>query len=109
LPPKLREKYFSQEQGGSRIAQAIHARVKWCTANLMDAGAVRTFAASPVIFCRNVFIYFSDDTIRKTVGLFAELMPEPGYLFVAASESLLRLTTKLRFQEVGGAFVYVKS
>jgi chemotaxis protein methyltransferase CheR len=35
-------------------------------------------------------------------------MPAPGYLFVAASESLLRLTTDFELKEIGGAFVYVK-
>lgn len=108
LPPKLREKYFSEAQGGWRIAPTLHAKVKWATANLMDERDVAAFATAPVIFCRNVFIYFSDETIRKTVRLFAERMPEPGYLFVAASESLLRLTTQVQFQEIGGAFVYVK-
>ncbi|HKP86749.1 MAG TPA: CheR family methyltransferase, partial [Blastocatellia bacterium] len=108
LPPQLREKYFSQGQGGSRVAPDLHARIKWATANLMDDAEVATFAAAPVIFCRNVFIYFSDDAIRKTVRLFAERMPAPGYLFVAAAESLLRMTTQFQFQEIGGAFVYVK-
>lgn len=108
LPPKLREKYFSEVQGGWRIAPSLHAKVRWATANLMDEGDVAAFATAPVIFCRNVFIYFSDETIRKTVRMFAERMPTPGYLFVAASESLLRLTTQVQFQEIGGAFVYVK-
>jgi chemotaxis protein methyltransferase CheR len=108
LPPKLREKYFSEVQGGWRIAPSLHAKVRWATANLMDEGDVAAFATAPVIFCRNVFIYFSDETIRKTVRMFAERMPAPGYLFVAASESLLRLTTQVQFQEIGGAFVYVK-
>lgn len=108
LTPKLREKYFTEVEGGSRVAPGLHARIKWAVANLMDEAAVGTFATSPIIFCRNVFIYFSDDTVRKTVRLFADRMPEPGYLFVAASESLLRLTTQLQFKEIGGAFVYVK-
>ena len=108
LPPKLREKYFSEAQGGSRVAPGLHAKVRWATANLMDESAVAAYATAPVIFCRNVFIYFSDEAIRKTVRLFAERMPEPGYLFVAAAESLLRLTTQVQFQEIGGAFVYVK-
>ena len=50
----------------------------------------------------------SDDAIRKTVRLFYQRMPSPGYLFVAAAESLLKLTTDFELQEIGGAFVYVK-
>jgi chemotaxis protein methyltransferase CheR len=108
LPAELREKYFSQEQGGSRVSPALHAKVRWAIANLMNEAEVAALATSRVIFCRNVFIYFSDDTVRRVVRTFAERMPEPGYLFVAASESLLRLTTQFQFQEISGAFVYVK-
>jgi len=108
LSPRLREKYFSEASGGWQVAPALHERVKWATANLMREPDIAGFATATIIFCRNVFIYFSDDAIRRTVDLFASHMPEPGYLFVAASESLLRLTTRFQFQEIGGAFVYVK-
>ncbi|HKP86470.1 MAG TPA: protein-glutamate O-methyltransferase CheR [Blastocatellia bacterium] len=108
LPEALREKYFTKEEAGWRVSPDLHRRIKWANANLVNESDVATFATAPVIFCRNVFIYFSDDMIRKTVRQFAERMPEPGYLFTAASESLLRLTTAFQFQEIAGAFVYVK-
>jgi len=108
LPPRLRERYFSEERNGWRVRPELHSRVKWATANLVKESDVAMLATAAIIFCRNVFIYFSDNTIRKTVKLFARHMPAPGYLFVAASESLLRLTTEFHFQEIGGAFVYVK-
>jgi chemotaxis protein methyltransferase CheR len=55
-----------------------------------------------------VFIYFSPDRIRQVVERFADAMPSPGYLFVGAAESLLRVTGRFELEEVGGAFVYVK-
>lgn len=108
LPPDLRAKYFAEEQGLWRVASKLSERVKWATANLMSETEVAPLAAATVIFCRNVFIYFSPEMIRKTVSLFSRSMPKPGYLFVAASESLLRLTTDYELKEIGGAFVYVK-
>ena len=108
LPPALRAKYFREEQRAWRIAPELHAKVKWATANLRSESEVGILATAAVIFCRNVFIYFSEEAIRKTVRLFASRMPTPSYLFVAASESLLRLTTDFQFQEMGDAFVYVK-
>ena len=36
-------------------------------------------------------------------------MPEPAFLCLGASESLLRLATRFELQEIGGAFIYVKS
>ena len=108
LTPSLRAKYFREEQGAWRVVPELHAKVNWAVANLRSDAEVTMLATAAVIFCRNVFIYFSEDAIRKTVQLFASRMPVPGYLFVAASESLLRLTTDFQFQELGGAFVYVK-
>jgi hypothetical protein len=40
---------------------------------------------------------------------FADRMGSPGYLCVAAAESLLRLSTPFELKTCGGAFVYVKS
>jgi chemotaxis protein methyltransferase CheR len=108
LPDGLRDKYFSREPGGWQVAGDLHRRIKWANVNLMDEKSVAIYAAASVIFCRNVFIYFSEKAIRQTVKGFAERMTEPGYLFVAASESLLKLTTQFRFQEIGDALVYQK-
>ncbi|HIK10499.1 MAG TPA: protein-glutamate O-methyltransferase CheR [Oscillatoriaceae cyanobacterium M33_DOE_052] len=109
FPPELQHKYFTQEgEGCWRVVPEIHSRIHWGTVNLRSQPEAEALASSPIIFCRNVFIYFSDDAIRETVGMFAKFMPEPAYLFVAASESLLRLTTDFDLQQIGGAFVYVK-
>jgi chemotaxis protein methyltransferase CheR len=108
LPAALRTTYFAPEAGGWRIAPEIHARVRWSTANLIDAQAIASLATASAIFCRNVFIYFSEAAIRKTLRLLFERMQAPGYLFVGVSEPLLRLTTDFELREIGGAFVYVK-
>ncbi|HIK29678.1 MAG: protein-glutamate O-methyltransferase CheR [Oscillatoriaceae bacterium SKW80] len=109
LPPNIKEKYFHKENEAWRIAPEIHARIKWQTANLLDESEVRPLAKATVIFCRNVFIYFSEKTIRKTVNLFWECMPNPGYLFLGSSESLLKLNTEFELEEINGSFVYVKN
>ena len=62
-----------------------------------------------VIFCRNVFIYFSPESVRRTVSLFSRRMSPPAHLFIGAAESLLRITTDFEFKEIGGALVYVKN
>src|ERR1044072_483446 len=84
LPAPLREKYFLQDTGGSRLAPEIHRRVKWGNADLVNPAEIAGFAAAQIIFCRNVFIYFSARTIRQTVNQFARQMRKPGYLFVGS-------------------------
>ena len=110
LAPELRAKYFTQEGATKtwRVDAKLHALIDWRVANLMNEAEVAPLASAHVIFCRNVFIYFSDQTIGRTVRSFAAHIRPPGYLFVAAAESLLKLSSDFELQEVGKAFVYVR-
>ena len=106
LPVHLREKYFQQVPHGSLISPRLLVRVRFQRANLVVPAEIAHLATAPLIFCRNVFIYFSSEAIRRTVGLFAKHMPSDGLLFVGASESLLKITKDFDLQEIARAFVY---
>jgi chemotaxis protein methyltransferase CheR len=109
LPPALREKYFETDGRIWTARAALQARIaSWSVVNLLDDEAVAARARVPILFCRNVFIYFSEARIRHVVEQFARAMPSPAYLCVGASESLLRMTTRFALEELAGAFVYVK-
>jgi chemotaxis protein methyltransferase CheR len=109
LPAELRERYFACDGTRWRISPSIHARVSaWTRVNLLAAADVAPFAGADIVLCRNVFIYFSQDAIRRVVDVFADCMPVPSYLCVGAAESLLRTTVRFELQQVGDAFVYVK-
>jgi chemotaxis protein methyltransferase CheR len=108
LDPERRERFFRRENGMWRVDPVLHSRVRYTTANLLDARETAPMASSDVIFCRNVFIYFSDDAIRKVIRDFVDGMPTPGYVFLGAAESLVRLGTELSLEEIARAFVYVK-
>jgi chemotaxis protein methyltransferase CheR len=108
LPLRLRERYFEKVGDEWQVDPRLHGRVTWEVANLLDAADVARWGRSPVVLCRNVFIYFSDRSIRRAVDLLAAHMPVPGYLGVGASESLLRITDGFELQEIGGAFIYVR-
>jgi chemotaxis protein methyltransferase CheR len=108
LPDALREKYFTPVEGGLRIDAALHGRVRFQRANLLEPAETCDLDTAHVILCRNVFIYFSQATIKRIVARFAERMPTPGHLYVGVSESLLRATTAFELEQIGEAFVYVK-
>jgi chemotaxis protein methyltransferase CheR len=109
LPPHLRDQYFTVEDGRWRVNRKLHQRIlSWDRVNLMDEAEVRPRAAVDVILCRNVFIYFSEATVRRVVLVFSEMMTSPGYLCVGAAESLLRITDRFELQEIADAFMYVK-
>jgi len=110
LPPALREKYFIENDSGASPVPELSRRISsWSVVNLVARDEVAPHAGSHVIFCRNAFIYFSPTTVKQVVETFADRMPSPAYLFVAASESLLRVTDRFRLDDVSGAFVYVKN
>ncbi len=108
MPPELRAKYFKPSREHWLLSPTIMSRVRFERANITMRVETGELANSPIIFCRNVFIYFSENVVATTVRNFAERMPPGGYLCVGASESLLRATQDFELREVGDAFVYVR-
>jgi len=108
LPLHLRDRYFEPDGSNWRVKSTIHSRVKWGIANLIEENRIADLASADFIFCRNVFIYFSESAIGRVVRSFSRFIRPPGYLFVGAAESLLRVTTDFTLTEIDSAFVYVK-
>ena len=108
LPEKLKEKYFSPEGKHWRICPDVQQRVVYGLANLVEPSSTIAYSRANIIFCRNVFIYFTAATVRDVVESFSERIEVPGFLFVGASESLLKATDRFELEEIGNAFVYVK-
>lgn len=109
LPLELKAKYFEPQPDGFRLRSEIASRVTFRWANLMQLDDLPEARQVDVIFCRNVFIYFSPASIRQVAASFARRLPAGGSLFIGASESLLKLTTQFELEERGRAFVYVRN
>jgi chemotaxis protein methyltransferase CheR len=110
LPEPLRQRYFEQASGYASVRPELQARVtSWNVVNLMALDAIGdSLAGCHIVFCRNAFIYFSPQSVRRVVDTLAETMPAPAYLCVGAAESLLNVTDRFSLEDVGGAFMYVK-
>lgn len=108
FPAHLRDRYFEPKGADWQVKSDIHGRIKWGLANLMEETEIAPVAVADFVFCRNVFIYFSESAITRAVRSFGKYIRPPGYLFVGAAESLLRLTTDFTLTEVDDAFVYLK-
>jgi chemotaxis protein methyltransferase CheR len=104
----LRDRYFRRQDDGFLVDPALRGRVRWGVANLAAEDTAVRYAGVPVIFCRNVFIYFSTDVVGRVAASFYRWMPSPGYLFLGSAESLMRVATTFELEQMGGAFVYVK-
>jgi chemotaxis protein methyltransferase CheR len=98
VPPAWMSRYFVADGGppaSYRVAPALRALANFRRVNLVESYSwPRLF---PVIFCRNVMIYFDGPTQEKVVaGLTAQLEPG-GYLFVGHAESLARVSHSLEY------------
>ena len=90
------------------IARAITDAVTYRQLNLLDQTSVTTLGSFDLILCRNVLIYFSDETVHRVVTALCRALAPRGRLVVGASESLLRFGTLLHCEERGGAFFYAR-
>lgn len=109
LPRPLRERYFRPSGDAWRVDEELHRRIQqWRHVNLASPDDVMKMTNADIVFCRNVFIYFSEDMVKRVVAGLAEGLPDGAVLCVGAAESLLRATDRFELEEIGGAFVYVK-
>jgi chemotaxis protein methyltransferase CheR len=107
-PRGLQTRWMNVHDGRVTVAPQIRERIDWRRLNLLDEGAVASLGTFDVILCRNVLIYFRDETIRRVVGSLSGALSAGGRLFVGASESLIRFGTTLQCQERNGAFSYFR-
>ena len=111
LPEASRDRYFTRTPGKEEWtvnADLFRRITTWTRVNIVQPGEAAALAGADVIFCRNLFIYFTPATVREVTARLVKWMPTPGYLYVGAAESLLRTGAGLELQELGGAYVYVK-
>jgi chemotaxis protein methyltransferase CheR len=108
LPQHLRDKYFTPHHQGWQINDQIKERVQFHHANLVARREIAELAVAPIVFCRNVFIYFSPEAIRRTLDILASSMPDDAYLCTGASESLVNVTDQFVLEDIQDAFVYVR-
>jgi len=107
----LRDKYFTREQGGWRVVPGLQKLINWKVANLMIQNEVADLAQSHVIFCRNVFIYFTESAICKTLRLFARFMPAGAYLFSDSGDyftSLVSSTDLFEPLSISGSGTWIR-
>jgi chemotaxis protein methyltransferase CheR len=104
LPAQYLMTYFKKKASRWQLIEPIKKPVSFERVNLLDIPA--RLGNFDVIFCRNVLIYFDQETKRRVLqGLRRQLRPD-GYLIVGASEVLSGVTDIYQRCHKGGAVVY---
>lgn len=107
LPPGLLDSYF-EPAGPDRwqIIGDLRESVSFRQANLIDAESLAEQGAFDVIFCRNVLIYFDDESrLVAARHLFDRLAPG-GYLCLGHTETMGRIGAGFTLRRFEDATVY---
>jgi len=90
LPIQLLVKFFSQVGETWQIAPEIRAMVQFRPLNLLKDFS--TLGSFDMVFCRNVLIYFDQETKIAVLNRLARQMPDDGFLALGAAETVVGLT-----------------
>jgi len=90
LPIQLLVKFFSQVGEAWQIAPEIRAMVQFRQLNLLKDFS--TLGSFDMVFCRNVLIYFDQETKIGVLNRLARQMPDDGFLALGAAETVVGLT-----------------
>ncbi len=109
VPKPYLKKYFTIIGEKYIVKPVVKEKVEFRKINLMDRNRLIALGRDfDFIFCRNVLIYFSDESRRKVVDTFYNMMNPGGYIFLGHSESMSRITSAFKVKKAGNYIVYQK-
>lgn len=96
IDPEFIKRYFQPLAGGNfQIVPELREMVHFKRLNLIEDHWPMK-GPFPLIFCRNVMIYFDKHTQKVLAQKFARLLPKPGYLLIGHSENLSHASQELK-------------
>jgi chemotaxis protein methyltransferase CheR len=109
LPPDLIARYFHElDDERWQILDDLRQSVRFSQVNLIDTKQTRAQGRFDVIFCRNVLIYFDDESRRIAAeNLYDNLLPG-GFVCLGHTESMSRISPLFEVCRYSDAIVYRK-
>ncbi len=106
VDPALQEKHFVPTDGGYQVKDGIRKMTEFRQGSILAEASYQDLPPLDVVLCRNVLIYFSDQSTLQAVTRFHSLLAEDGYLLLGHAESMARLTTSFAPLRFRGAMIY---
>lgn len=107
-PENLLKKYFTEVDGGYQINPSIRKMVKFQYLNLLEQDKISQLAEVDIIFCRNVLIYFDQETTKQVIRSLHQNLAVGGYLFLGHAESIMDMTLGFKKVDSDKTFYYRK-
>jgi chemotaxis protein methyltransferase CheR len=107
LTPDIIETYFEPRRGHYRkIIDDIRESVHFVPVNLIDPEGMATIGTFDVIFCRNLLIYFDDQSRLAAAEHLFDCLNPGGYLCLGHTESMTRISDRFELARFDDAIVY---
>lgn len=104
LPIKLLVKYFEQTGELWQIEPGLRSMIDYRAFNLLDDFS--SLGKFDIVFCRNVLIYFDEETKRDILNRIAAQLAPDGYLLMGAAETVIGLTDQfVRSPDHSGLYI----
>lgn len=94
MPIQLLMKYFTQQGSDWALKDEIKQMVRFEKFNLL--APMTHLPEFDVIFCRNVLIYFDQETKGKVLGEAYKHLAKHGFLFLGGAETVVGITDKFK-------------
>jgi chemotaxis protein methyltransferase CheR len=107
LSPELVNRYFHPlDDERWQILDDLRQSVRFSRVNLIETKETRPQGRFDVVFCRNVLIYFDDESRRIAAeNLYDNLLPG-GFICLGHTESMSRISSLFEVCRYSGAIVY---
>ncbi len=104
----MKKKYFNPENGNYRIHDSLKENVTFSYLNLLDPFKMKFLGNMDVILCRNVLIYFDNESRKKVIENMYQRLVNGGYLLLGHAESLMNVSTAFNLKHLRNDMVYQK-
>ena len=105
LDPLLLENYFDNiGQGKFQLKSQLRSKRRFQKTNLLDG--TLTDELFPIVFLRNVLIYFEVETRTKILESLTRNIEIGGYLVLGSAENLIGISQNFEPQLIRGAYFY---
>ncbi|NPV81881.1 MAG: protein-glutamate O-methyltransferase CheR [Firmicutes bacterium] len=108
LPQYILNKYFTHDGTYYVLSKKISSFVNFQYLNLMDRQLMSMQRGYNIIFCRNVLMYFDEDSRRIALEYLYDSLLPGGYIFLGRAESMNGASRAFRLIRVGNDLVYMK-
>jgi len=108
VPPHILKTHFQQVNDKYQVVPQIRQMISFEQVNLMDRQSMRRQRDFDFIFCRNVLIYFDEESRKRVVNSLYDSMKPGGFIFLGHSESVGKISAVFKLIKFKKSLSYQK-